>query len=441
MKNQSKVILAIGLGFGDEGKGSVTSYLAQVHNAKLVCRFNGGGQAAHSVTKGSKHHIFSQWGSGTFEPGCDTFLSKYMLVQPGAMLSEAKHLESVGIADPFKRMFIEDCALVTTRFHMAVNRLREMHRSKNCHGSCGMGINETVVDSQEGLGLHVAGMQNPSKLRAQLKRLQGFNRAKVEDIFKALPESADRDREWLWLNDPSKVEAEAETCEAMAKQVKVVGPSWLKQQLQAPGTVLFEGAQGVLLDQFSGFMPHCTRSNTTFANADALLKECNFEGQVTRMGILRTYLTRHGDGPLPTEDPGLLEGREEPYNTYNSWQHGFRAGHFDLVLLRYAIKACRSIDTLAITHMDKLAENPKVCIAYKGQPEMGLPTSLAEQHKLNERLEIAEPVYTTSKDFIDTIEAAEGVPVSLLSFGPTTEDKVKCETRRKSAWPSLNTEI
>ena len=118
------VFVVLGLGFGDCGKGHTVAYLAQKHNADLVVRFNGGGQAAHNVTLADgRHHTFSQFGSGSFTPGCRTHLSQHMTISPGAMLAEEDHLVRRGVHNAFERITIAETALVTSRFQVAANRL------------------------------------------------------------------------------------------------------------------------------------------------------------------------------------------------------------------------------------------------------------------------------------------------------------------------------
>src|SRR5271157_1837790 len=124
------VTLVAGFGFGDEGKGSIVDYLTRRHGARLVVRYNGGAQAGHNVTTPEgRHHCFSQWGSGTFA-GARTLLSRFMMVNPIFAVSEARHLESVGISNPWSLLSVERDALITTPFHVAANRLREIARRR-----------------------------------------------------------------------------------------------------------------------------------------------------------------------------------------------------------------------------------------------------------------------------------------------------------------------
>lgn len=139
--------------------------------------------------------------------------------------------------------------------------------------------------------------------------------------------------------------------------VNVVSDEEFNTLIRANDTV-FEGAQGVLLDQLYGFFPHCTRSKCTFENAETLLREAGFEGQTTRVGLLRGYGTRHGAGPLMTEDTNL---RIAPcHNQTNPWQGNFRSGWFDAVAARYALSAVGGVDLLAITNLDRMCGLPNI---------------------------------------------------------------------------------
>jgi adenylosuccinate synthase len=229
---------------------------------------------------------------------------------------------------------------------------------------------------------------------------------------------------------------------AFAECVRLVGDDYLTGLLRS-GPVVFEGAQGVLLDEWHGFHPYTTWSTTTFANAESLLAEA---GQTAvRLGVLRCYLTRHGPGPLVTEDPTLeLPDR---YNRPNEWQGPFRTGHFDAVALRYALEVAGGVDGLALTHLDVAAHGRLLlCDGYRahGQLINRLPVrrdrDLTRQERLTEALLRARPVYASSAG----AELAPGWPelvaealasrLSVLSYGPTARDKVTARSR--AAGPS-----
>jgi adenylosuccinate synthase len=146
-KAKSTAILIADLGYGDAGKGSIVDYLTRTTGAHTVVRYNGGAQAAHNViTPDGRHHTFAQFGSGTFVRGTRTHLSRFMMVHPLAMLAEERHLRSLGIPDVFHRVSIDREALVTTPFQQSANRLKEIGRGDGRHGSCGMGVGETMSD-------------------------------------------------------------------------------------------------------------------------------------------------------------------------------------------------------------------------------------------------------------------------------------------------------
>ncbi len=155
-------VIVVDLGYGDAGKGTIVDWLcaraadaaraagnASDRPVQAVVRFNGGAQAAHHVlARGTRQraraHPFAQFGSGTFTPGTRTFLSRFMLVDPLALVAEAEHLSELGVRDPFGLVAIDRDALLTTPYHRAANQAREAARGDGRHGSCGLGIGETA---------------------------------------------------------------------------------------------------------------------------------------------------------------------------------------------------------------------------------------------------------------------------------------------------------
>ncbi len=178
---------------------------------------------------------------------------------------------------------------------------------------------------------------------------------------------------------------------------------------------MFEGAQGVLLDEWRGFHPYTTWSTTTFGNVDALGAE------VFRLGVVRTYTTRHGPGPLVTSAP---LGVAEPHNGTGQWQGAFRTGHFDAVAHRYAIAVCGGVDGLAVTHLD--APVSQMCTSYADGAEIepGPFRDLDHQAALTDRLMRATPGdLRVVSSWPDEIADALGAGVVLESDGPRTGDK------------------
>jgi adenylosuccinate synthase len=200
-----------------------------------------------------------------------------------------------------------------------------------------------------------------------------------------------------------------------------------------PGAVVFEGAQGVLLDEWRGFHPYTTWSTCTPDNALGLLAEHGYHDPSTVFGVLRSYTSRHGAGPMPTEDPGFLQRCPEAHNTTHPWQGAFRAGPLDLVLTRYALAASKHVHALAVTHLDRLVANAPwpTCARYQDTDALPLGPfmDLHHQERLTNVLLAARPVLTETtyghpEAFLDALEGSLGRPVALGSSGPRWDQKV-----------------
>jgi len=413
-------VAVVDLGYGDSGKGTVVDWLCAGGEVDAVVRFNGGAQAAHNVvTPDGRHHVFAQFGSGTFTAGVRTHLSRFALVDPLALVAEADHLAAVGVPDALDRVTVDRRAMLTTPYHAAANRARETARGARRHGSCGMGIGETVAYAlAHGEDAPRAGdCDDPATLAGKLRRLGDRLAAELGP-----------------LPAPS-VGACVEAFGAFACRVALVDGGHLRRLLRA-GRVVFEGAQGVLLDEWHGFHPFTTWSTTTFANVDALLNEAGMPGEVIRLGVLRTYATRHGPGPFVTEDPSLTAALPDRHNGWGRWQGGFRVGHLDLVAARYAVEVCGGVDWLALTHLDvaEVRDDLRVCRAYELDGDRverlvpGPAGDLDRQAALTRRLLGARPVCErVDGGWLETVAGALGVPAALASRGPTASDKQAVE--------------
>jgi adenylosuccinate synthase len=434
------VFLTVDLGFGDAGKGSVVDYLARAHDAHTVVRYNGGAQAAHRVVEGGPHpreHVFSQFGSGALA-GAATHLSRFMLLDPAAMLAEESHLCALGLPDALERTTIDMGALVITPFARAINRLRELARGDGRHGSCGVGVGETAVDHlRYGARVLFAGdLSDPRTVAAKLAFLREVALAKLAELRPTLPDTPAVARELEPLLDPELSAWIAEVYADFARRAQIVPGGHLAVILRRPGAVIFEGAQGALLDEWYGFHPYTTWSTTTLANADQLLAEAGYVGRTTRLGITRAYATRHGAGPLPTEDATLTAALPDARNVAHPWQQGFRVGWLDLVLLRYARVIVGPLDGLALTCLDRLAELSElhVCRGYRVDGALLTRLSpapapdLAYQEQLTSLLGRARPILDRldGPEALGRLLAVElGAPVVLRSYGPTAEDKAR----------------
>ena len=430
------VYITVDLGFGDAGKGSVVDFLTRTSGAHTVVRYNGGAQAGHRVvTPGPDgcDHVFAQFGSGTLA-GAATHLSRFMLLDPAAMLEEAGHLAAMGI-DALRHTTIDAAAPVITPFHRAVNRLRELARGDGRHGSCGMGIGETMADFRaHGARVLLAGdLGHPGVVQAKLRFLRDMNLAKLETLHDSLPDDDTVARELEPLLDDGWSDWLGRLYHDFAREARIVSGTHLHTLLHRPGTVVFEGAQGVLLDERHGFHPYTTWGTTTMENADVLLLEAGYAARTTRVGITRAYTTRHGAGPLVSEDAALTQVLPDPANVFGAWQGDFRVGWLDLVMLRYAREVAGRLDMLAVTCLDRLEDMPelKVCWGYRsgaGIVEHIDPASrsLAAQEQITRRLTTCRPLLAPVRDasaLLDRLASHLDVPVGLISSGPTAVDK------------------
>lgn len=439
----SQAILIADLGFGDAGKGSIVDFLARTYPVHTVVRYNGGAQAAHNVVDArGRHHTFSQFGSATFVPNTRTHLSRFMLVDPWSMFTEEQHLHELGISNAFSRTTVDEQALIITPFQQSANRLREMARV-NRHGSCGMGIGETMADylAYGSQVLFAGDLRSRSTIRSKLRFIQEVKLLQSQDFSADLPLTETVEYELNFLKDQKIIERCIDLYESFAEVVNIVDEEYFGNLLEQPDTVVFEGAQGVLLDEWYGFHPYTTWSTTTFANADTLLCEQNYTGDITKLGIVRAYATRHGHGPFVTEDAKLSEIIPDMHNQASEWQSGFRVGYFDTVSTRYALDVLGEIDSLAVTNLDRLADIPewKICRSYfsDGSVLTGLDVcpsvDIGYQERLTQTLSRCDPHYETfpksgnhvedTVGYVRRLEQLLGVPVSLVSYGATAEDK------------------
>lgn len=402
-------IAVVDLGFGDAGKGTITDFLVRRHGATQVVRFNGGAQAGHNVVApDGRHHTFAQFGAGSFVPGVQTLLGPDFLLHPLGMLVEAEHLERLGVGGLWERTRVDARARLITPFQQATNRWREATRGDARHGSCGVGVGECVADSlAHDDTLRAADLARPDVLEQQLRRQQERHREAILASAGEPPPLFD-DRELISrvLEAWSELAQHLQVVESIAEEVGETG-------------VVFEGAQGVLLDEWWGFHPYTTWSDCTFGGVQALTS-----APVHRLGVLRSFGVRHGPGPFPGEGRVSID---EVHNRRGPWQGDVRTGAFDEVLLRYAIEVCGGVDSIALTWLDRLQRGP-VVRAYGGD------TRLEPGHKydLEGRAELTRRLQTVSvrvevEEVRQVVEAV--APVSITSWGPRAEHKVVVSDR------------
>lgn len=387
--------VVIGAHFGDEAKGLLTDYYAaQSGPGTVVARFNGGAQAGHTVVApDGRRHVFSHVGAGSLA-GAATYLSRFFMANPMVLLRELASLRAMGVVP---RISLDPACLVTTPWDVLINEMAESARGAARHGSVGLGINETVVRSETAHAIRVADLADPASL---LPRLDRIRREWVPARLAALGfPGLERGRANLLLSD-GLLQHWVADAQAMLAAVRVEGIAVLRR---APALV-FEGAQGLLLDQnlHAPWFPHLTRSNTGIANAAALAAEAGLTGLDITYAT-RSYLTRHGAGPLPGELPDRpFAGIDDPTNQPHRFQGTLRFALLDLDLLRRSIHADLArlptgLDVglqLAVSCLDQVGTDGAWLSA--GTIQRGSPQALAQ-----------------------AAQAAVGFPGLLTSWGPS----------------------
>lgn len=364
MKKSAKVV--IGANFGDEGKGLITDYFASKTDNGLVIRFNSGPQAGHTVqTPNGTRHVFGHFGSGSIL-GVPTYLSKYFVVNPILFFKELKDLNEKGV---YPTVFVDENCFITLPYDMMINQLVEDLRGDKRHGSCGVGFNESVVRSLEpSVKLEVGDLFNA--FRGKNGSLNGFlnhvrrtyvpERLKVLGIeYQSLPQS----RKELFESDEIVENFQDDLKRFMDEVYIINGKLVLKKYKE----YIFEGAQGLLLDQNHKWFPHVTRSNTGVKNVVEFSQECGID-KLDVTYVTRSYLTRHGAGPLPEELKNLpYPNVEDKTNINNRFQGSLRFAYMNFNLVRFSIgndiryipESLTSNVNVAVTCLDQIDDDVK----------------------------------------------------------------------------------
>jgi len=310
----------IGLGFGDEGKGIVTDYLCSVTESPLVVRFSGGHQAGHTVVLDGVRHVFSNFGSGTLR-GAPTMWSKHCTVEPVGLFNEYDILMMKGI---IPKLFISTKCPITTPYDIHENR-RDENILEN--GSCGVGVGATIAREEAHYSLTFGDLFYPSIVAIKLQNIQRYYGYKVnlDRFYEAINRL---------MNHP---------------QIMPVDNFSIEEN------IIFEGSQGLLLDEKIGFFPHVTRGFTGTTNI------AKYRPRLFM--VTRAYQTRHGNGPMTNESIShniTLDPLET--NVENEFQGKFRRSLLDVDLLRYAISKDDYIrkntnKSLVITCLDHIEDD------------------------------------------------------------------------------------
>lgn len=349
--------VVLGASFGDEGKGLVTDYLCS-QGAGVVVRHSSGAQAGHTVvTPDGDRHVFRHIGSGTF---CDvpTFLSEFFVCNPILFMKEREQLFALGY---HPEVYAHPNCLVTTLFDMLINQAIENKRATKRHGSCGIGFHETMNRSNiKELTIMMSDLWNGGKrLESQLSEI-----SHKYALFRC-GESFD---------EPEATAAFIECCNHFAQCVNPLGIGQCKDPV-------FEGAQGLLLDQGNKeYFPHVTHSNTGMKNVEALCAQAGIDKKEIYY-VSRTYLTRHGAGPLPGEDANLHF--EDETNVANQFQGELRFAPLDGGLESRCKKDAGSNPfKLVLTHCDQLAPDRPADLYCESAVRTGISEVFEQQEAL-----------------------------------------------------------
>ncbi|NMB55330.1 MAG: adenylosuccinate synthase [Leptolinea sp.] len=428
--------IAVGMQWGDEGKGRVVDLLSA--DAAIVCRYNGGDNAGHTVTVGKKTFKLHLIPSGIIHSHTIGILGGGMVINPLTLLDEMNALKLSGIELSPRRLYISPLAHLITPAHRLLDQAEDEARGKGAIGTTGRGIGPTYIDKAARRGLRAGEILEPESFRV-----------KVKQHFKLV----DRQLQSLFHKEPLDVESmTAEWVAAASKLAPYIqdATTLLHDAVRSGDTVLAEGAQGTLLDLDYGTYPFVTSSNTTATGI--------FSGlalgimPVDRIiGITKAFQTRVGAGPFPTELSGELAARlrgtgANPWDEYGTTTgRPRRVGWLDMVLLRYAVMI-NGVNELCITKLDILSGLPEIhiCTSYKldGRECEILPMGL-----LPEQMNAARPVYETlpgwkenitavrawkdlpksAQDYIRQLEMLSGVHVSMISVGPERDQVIRLD--------------
>jgi adenylosuccinate synthase len=415
-------IAVLGAQWGDEGKGKIVDLLTP--HFSIVARYQGGHNAGHTVYAGGRKFVLRLLPSGILHEGVTCVIGNGVVVDPQALFAEIDEIEAAGIRVG-NRLVISDKAHLILPYHKDFDILSEARRGEGKIGTTKRGIGPAYEDKIARRGVRVGDLANTEALAVAVEHnVAARNRLIAESPMDARQVLDDLGRAW----------------ERMARWVKDVSLFLAKARAESK-SIMFEGAQGTLLDIDHGTYPYVTSSNATIGGV------CTGLGIGPRaidgvLGVAKAYTTRVGEGPLPTELTGELGNRLRESGQEFGAVTGRprRCGWYDAVAVRYAVRV-NGLDALALTKLDVLdgLEELQVCTAYRcrGAVLTEMPGDVAQ-------LSACEPVYETirgwgrptagarryedlpreAQAYIARIEEITGVPAAVVSTGSAREDTI-----------------
>ncbi len=427
------LLCVVGCQWGDEGKGKIVDLISA--EAGLVCRYQGGNNAGHTIVVNDKKYITHLIPSGILYPGVRCLIGNGVVVDPVVLANEIEELESAGIENVRPRLRVSINAHLIMPYHRLLDGAQEKLRGSGKIGTTGRGIGASYGDKFMRQGIRFGELRDKKRLLERLKEMAQHYKPFFEHIYHEELPSIDE------LADPVLNVAD------MLSQLCADGPAMANAALDAGKNVLAEGAQGILLDVDFGTYPFVTSSNPSPGGV------CTGLGVgPTRIGkiigVMKAYSTRVGEGPLPTEFEREFGDR------FREWAGEFgattgrprRCGWFDAVAVRRSIQVAAA-DEMAITNLDQLdtLDEIRLCVGYlrRGERVDVFPFDLSKD-------ETVEPVYETvpgwkartrdakrfedlpanARRYIDRLEHAIGVEIGTVSIGPDRDHTI----RRKGAY-------
>ncbi|HFE48909.1 MAG TPA: adenylosuccinate synthase [Chromatiaceae bacterium] len=419
-----KNVVVIGTQWGDEGKGKIVDLLTD--KAHAVVRFQGGHNAGHTLVIDGKTTVLHLIPSGILRDNVRCFIGNGVVLSPQALLKEIDELEAGGIPASERIGISESCPVILP-YHIALDQAREHARGKKAIGTTGRGIGPTYEDKVSRRGIRLGEMLNPDAFGERLREVMEYHNFALEHYFK-FP-SVD----YQQVLDEGL--AQAERIRPLACDV----PGELHAMRRSGQSVMFEGAQGALLDIDQGTYPYVTSSTTTAGGA------ASGSGVGPRdldyvVGIVKAYTTRVGAGPFPTElfdDDGKYLG-EKGHEFGATTGRQRRCGWLDTVALRRSLNV-NSVSGMCITKLDVLdgMERIRICTAYEldGQ-QVDTPPVGADAFERCKPVYMDMPGWTEStvgiddydklpvnaKAYLKKIEALCETPIDIISTGPDRDE-------------------
>ena len=420
--------VVLGAQWGDEGKGKMTDYLAE--EAEVIVRFQGGNNAGHTVEVGEKQYKLHLIPSGILYDDKLNIIGNGVVVDPKALFEEIDYLEKEGVSVTPNKLIISDRAHVIMPYHKVLDKLKEKARGKNDIGTTGKGIGPCYTDKFERCGIRICDLIDEEVFKDKLKQ-------NIEAKNKYIVNVLDGEE----LNYDEILKEYLSLAERLRPYIQDTSVR-LYNEIKDDKTVLFEGAQGMLLDIDYGTYPYVTSSNTTACGVSS--GAGIGPNMVTNaVGIAKAYTTRVGKGPFPTELNNEIGDwiREKGHEYGVTTGRSRRCGWLDAVILKTTVRVS-GLTSLCVTKIDTLAglDKLKICVGYKfnGNIIDYFPASLSD-------LEKCEPVYEefegwgeevenarsydelplNAKKYLERIEELTGTKISIVGVGPRRDQTIR----------------